>query len=177
MSLSHKRSEKLCVKTERRAEQNNNHGGSPSSHGAGSAMGSLWLRRRSLLGILGSALAAIHVVCCSTEQSTHRCSSNDCCLEYPQAADGSTALVRELLQPFSLEDFAEKFWERTPLVIRGRCVSARRFISCTYGIKTTLKDSQRGAEGLKPCISYCCATPHDSRVTTGSSPVPGTPLR
>lgn len=90
------------------------------------------MRRRSLLGVLGSALAAIHVVCCSTEQPTQRCSSNDCCLEYPHAADGSTALVRELLQPFSLEDFAEKFWERMPLVIRGRCVSARRFISYVW---------------------------------------------
>lgn len=79
-----------------------------SSRGA-AAMGRLWLRWRPIVGRLGPALAAVQMVCCSAEQ---------------QAAEGSaTLLVQELLRPFSLEDFAEKFWERMPLVIRGRCVS------------------------------------------------------
>eukprot|EP00903_Cladosiphon_okamuranus_P011091 g10467.t1 len=44
----------------------------------------------------------------------------DTAAKRPVAAEESTALVRELLRPFSLEDFAEKYWERMPLVIRGR---------------------------------------------------------
>lgn len=39
---------------------------------------------------------------------------------YPDAAAESTSLVQEVLRPFSLRDFAENYWEKKPLVIRGR---------------------------------------------------------
>ncbi|CAM9986947.1 unnamed protein product [Ascophyllum nodosum] len=39
-------------------------------------------------------------------------------LSYPPASD--TSLVRELLRPFSLENFALEYFEKGPLVIRGR---------------------------------------------------------
>ena len=43
-------------------------------------------------------------------------------LSYPPASDRSTSLVRELLRPFSLENFALEYFEKGPLVIRGRWV-------------------------------------------------------
>lgn len=59
-------------------------------------------------------------VCSDGTAATH--SDADPVATYPRASDKSTRLVRELLSPFSLEDFAETYWERMPLVIRGRCV-------------------------------------------------------
>lgn len=44
---------------------------------------------------------------------------------HPPVPETSVALVRELMDPFSLQDFADTFWERKPMVIRGRCVCER----------------------------------------------------
>lgn len=41
-------------------------------------------------------------------------------MRYPEAPEDSTSVVRELLHPFSLQDFADEYWENKPLVIRGR---------------------------------------------------------
>ena len=59
-------------------------------------------------------------VCNDESAATH--SDADPMATYPRASDKSTRLVGELLSPFSLQDFAEKHWERMPLIIRGRCV-------------------------------------------------------
>lgn len=61
-------------------------------------------------------------VCNDGPAATH--SDADTMATYPRAPDKSTRLVRELLSPFSLQDFAENYWERMPLVIRGRCASS-----------------------------------------------------
>lgn len=38
----------------------------------------------------------------------------------PEAAEESVRRVQEVLHPISLQMFAEEYWERKPLVIRGR---------------------------------------------------------
>ncbi|CAN0498276.1 unnamed protein product [Ectocarpus sp. 12 AP-2014] len=52
----------------------------------------------------------------------HECSSSMTQLPmvHPPVPETSVTLVRELMDPFSLQVFAETFWERKPMVIRGR---------------------------------------------------------
>lgn len=62
--------------------------------------------------------------CNRDEEQSEICSSpstdNSIPFAYPPASKKSTSLVRELLSPISLQQFAEDYWERMPLVVRGR---------------------------------------------------------
>lgn len=90
------------------------------------------LRGKTIVVIFSSALAAVLVRCIASssgDEQPQLCersnsptiSTKKMRLVYPEPAEKSAALVQELLYPFLLEDFAEDFWERKPLVIRGRC--------------------------------------------------------
>lgn len=63
-----------------------------------------------------------HKGSCSVGDDSTTKHSTATLLSYPPASDTSTSVVQELLLPFSLTEFAQEFWERKPLVIRGRCV-------------------------------------------------------
>lgn len=78
----------------------------------------------AFLLILGTAVA-VQVAGGEEPLELQECSSSITQLlpmVHPPVPETSVTLVRELMDPFSLQDFAETFWERKPMVIRGRCV-------------------------------------------------------
>lgn len=56
---------------------------------------------------------------CSID-STKRSSCTRLTMAHSAPPNKSLALVRELLHPFSLHDFTNEYWEKKPLLIRGR---------------------------------------------------------
>ena len=87
-------------------------------------------RSKPAYHILFLVLLAAATWRCYSQQAEDACSSQSAAshtdpmasYRYPRASDRSTGLVRELLSPFPLEEFAENYWERMPLVVRGRWV-------------------------------------------------------
>lgn len=106
----------------------------PRSNVAANLMSTARLRWKSAyIFFLALVTATWGRCCCQQEQQRQEAgvcndghaatySDADPMATYPRAPDKSTRLVQELLSPFSLQDFAENYWERMPLVIRGRCV-------------------------------------------------------
>lgn len=100
----------------------------PRSTVGANSMFTTGLRWKSAYTLFLALLTATWCCCCQQEarvcndESAATHSDADPMATYPRASDKSTRLVGELLSPFSLQDFAEKHWERMPLIIRGRCV-------------------------------------------------------
>lgn len=93
----------------------------------------LMLPVRPLLKFAANALVLVlpNFCFCTTtvtreEQEPQHCpvssSATAAAAAYGAASSTSLARVAELLHPFSLQTFADDFWETKPLIVRGRCV-------------------------------------------------------
>lgn len=71
---------------------------------------------------------------------------------YRPPSGKSAALVTELLHPFSLQTFVDDFWEKRPLVVRGRCallLCRLKNISTNLSAQSTLSSQFAAFEAAK----------------------------